>query len=92
MIRSFKNAALRKFWESSDVKRIPTDWASKIELILDTLDAATAPEDLAIPGLRFHGYAEGTRPRFAVMASAAWRVSFSWREGDAHDVDLEEVN
>jgi proteic killer suppression protein len=92
MIRSFRNAALRRFWESSNVGRIPTDWASNVELILDMLDAATAPEDMAIPGLRFHGYAEGTKPRFAVMASRAWRVSFSWREGDAHDVDLEEVN
>jgi proteic killer suppression protein len=92
MIRSFKNVALRKFWERSGVERIPTDWVSKIEQILDILNAATAPEDLAIPGLRFHGYAEGTKPRFGVMASEAWRLSFSWKEGDAHDVDLEEIN
>lgn len=92
MIRSFRNAALRKFWERSEVERVPTDWVSKIEQILDILDAATAPEDLAIPGLGFHGYAEGTTPRFGVMASRAWRLSFSWKEGDAHEVDLEEIN
>ncbi len=92
MIRSFRNVALRKFWETSDTKRIPTDWAGRIEQILDILDAATAPEDLAIPGLGFHGYAEETKPRFGVMASGAWRLSFSWKEGDAHDVDLEEIN
>jgi proteic killer suppression protein len=92
MIRSFRNRPLQRFWERGDVDRIPTDWAAKIEQILDLLEAATAPEDLAIPGLRFHGYPEGTKGRFGVMVSVAWRVSFSWQEGDAIDVDLEEIS
>ena len=92
MIRSFRNRGLGEFWERGDVERIPTDWTAKIELVLDMLDAAEAPEDLAIPGLEFHGYPEGTQGRFGVMASRAWRLSFAWRNGDAVDVDLEEIN
>lgn len=92
MIKSFRSGALQAFWENSDVERIPTDWVKRIEHVLDILDAATAPEDLAIPGLRFHGFPEGTKPRFGVMASKAWRISFSWSQGDAHAVDLDEVH
>lgn len=47
---------------------------------------------MAIPGLRFHGFAEGTKPRFAVMASKAWRISFAWKQGNAYDVDLDEIH
>lgn len=92
MIRSFRNSGLQQFWERSDIERIPTDWSDRIAQVLDILDAATTPEDVAIPGLRFHAYPDGTQPRFAVMVSAAWRLSFAWQRGDAIDVDLEEVH
>lgn len=92
MIKSFRSPALQAFWENSSVERIPTDWVKRIEQVLDMLDAASAPEDLAIPGLRFHSYAERTKPRFAVMASKAWRISFSWKQGNAYDVELDEVH
>ena len=92
MIRSFRSAALQAFWERSEVDRIPTDWVRRIELILSVLDAAGAPEDLAIPGLSSHSFSEGSKPRYGVMASEAWRISFSWREGAAHDVHLDEIH
>ena len=56
------------------------------------LAAADEPEDLAIPGMNFHAYPEGAQGRFAVMVSKAWRLSFAWREGEAIDVDLEDVH
>lgn len=92
MIVSFRNEALRRFWESSSTERIPTDWAKKILQALDMLDAASSPEDMAIPGFDFHGFAEGTKPRYGVMASKVWRISFTWKQGDAHDVDLDEIH
>ncbi|MGD9868530.1 MAG: type II toxin-antitoxin system RelE/ParE family toxin [Hyphomicrobiales bacterium] len=91
MIRSFRTRGLQQFWERSDVERIPTDWAERISQILDMLDAAAAPEDLAIPGLEFRAYAEGRQPRFGVMVSRAWRLSFAWERGDAIAVSLEEI-
>lgn len=92
MIKSFRSTALQAFWESSNVQRVPTDWVQRIEQVLDILGAASMPEDLAIPGLRFHSYTEGTKPRYAVMASKGWRISFSWSQGNAHDVDLDEIH
>lgn len=91
MIRSFRNRGLQKFWESSDVERIPTDWARRIATILDMLDAAGEPEDTFVAGFGFHAYLDERQPRFGLMVSTAWRLSFAWERGDAIDVDLEEV-
>jgi len=91
MIRSFRNRGLRTFWERSEIERIPTDWANRIAQILDILDAATKPQDLVVPGLRFHIIRDEDEPRYGVMVSNAWRISYAWSRGDAIDVDLEEV-
>jgi proteic killer suppression protein len=38
----------------SNYKGIPAQYASKIERILDRLDAAKEPEDMDLPGYKFH--------------------------------------
>lgn len=91
MIRSFRNRGLQRYWEHSDVERIPTDWARRIAAILDMLDVAEEPEDMAVPGFGFHAYPDDRQPRFGIMVSVAWRLSFAWKNGDAIDVDLEET-
>lgn len=91
MIQSFRNKGLQHFWEQSDVERIPTDWARRIAHVLDILDAAAIPEDVAIPGQGFHACPEGGEARFGVMVSQAWRLSFAWDKGDAVNIDLEEI-
>lgn len=91
MIRSFRNKGLQNFWESSDTERVPTDWVRRITHVLDLLDAAEIPEDVALPGLDFHSCPEGGQGRFGVMVSKAWRISFAWKNGEAIDIDLEEI-
>ena len=91
MIRSFRNTALKKFWEKGSVQSIPTDWTARIEMFLDLLEKARSPEDMALPGL-FYGYPEGTKGRYAVRVSKGWRLTFGWMNGEAVDVDLEEVH
>ncbi len=91
MIRSFRNGPLRKFWERGEVRSIPTDWTGRIEMLLDLLDKARAPEDMALPGM-FYGYPEGTKGRFAVQVSKGWRLTFGWKNGEPIEVDLEEVH
>jgi proteic killer suppression protein len=91
MIRSFWSNALRKFWERGEVRSVPTDWTEKIEKLLDLLDKARAPEDMALPGL-FYSYPEGTKGRFAIHVSKGWRLTFGWKNGEAVEVDLEELH
>ncbi|HWJ75272.1 MAG TPA: type II toxin-antitoxin system RelE/ParE family toxin [Kaistia sp.] len=92
MIRSFRSKALRRFAEAGDMSRLSVPNAGRIRRILALLDAARLPEDLNLPGFRFHGLKGDARGRFAVDASGNWRVTFGWDGEDAIDVDLEDYH
>ena len=50
------------------------------------------PEDMNLPGFRFHALVGRDRGRYAVSASGNWRITFNWIEGEAVDVDLEDYH
>ena len=54
MIKSIKHRGLRLLFEEGDRSRIRADLVAKAERFLDALDAAAAPEDVALPGYRLH--------------------------------------
>jgi toxin HigB-1 len=60
--------------------------------ILRALDDASRPEDMNLPGFRFHPLAGRDKGRYAVSASGNWRTTFVWIEGDATHVDLEDYH
>lgn len=91
MIRSFRSKALRLFSEKGDGSRLPVQNHGRIARILALLDAATKPDDLNLPGLRFHGL-QGKPKRYAVDASGNYRVTYGWEESDAIEVDLQDYH
>jgi toxin HigB-1 len=60
--------------------------------ILRALDDASRPEDMNLPGFRFHGLVGSDKGRYAVNASGNWRITFGWSDGEATDVDLEDYH
>jgi proteic killer suppression protein len=92
MIRSFRSKALRRFAERGDASKLSVQNPDRIRRILGRLDAAMKPEDMDLPGFRFHGLKGKDRGRYAVDASGNWRVTFGWLDGDAVDVDLEDYH
>jgi len=91
MIRSFRSKALRLFAERGDASKLSVPNTDRIRRILARLDASTKPEDMNLPGFRFHGL-QGNPKRYAINASGNWRVTFGWEDGDAIDVDLEDYH
>lgn len=91
MIRSFRSRPLRRFAEQGDTSKLSVQNPDRIRRILARLDAATAPGDMDLPGLRFHAL-KGEPRRYAVWASENWRITFAWAEGEAVDVDLEDYH
>jgi len=61
-------------------------------MILDRLDAAKAPRDLALPGMDFHPLKGKDKGRYAVTVSGNWRITFAFDGEDAIDVDLEDYH
>lgn len=60
--------------------------------MLDRLDAAIRPEDMNLPGYRFHGLKGDRKGTYAVSVSGNWRITFRFEKGDAVDVDLEDYH
>ncbi|HWM31938.1 MAG TPA: type II toxin-antitoxin system RelE/ParE family toxin [Methyloceanibacter sp.] len=92
MIRSFRSKALRRFAERGDASKLSVQNPDRIRRILARLDAAMKPEDMNLPGLRFHGLKGKDKGRYAVDVSGNWRITFGWLDGDAIDVDLEDYH
>ena len=91
MIRSFRSKALRRFAERGDASKLSVPNVRRVAIILAHLGGAVSPEDMNLPGYRFHGL-KGDRRRYAVDASGNWRITFGWDGKDAVDVDLEDYH
>tara|TARA_R100001244_G_scaffold44182_15_gene40093 strand:- start:3080 stop:3358 length:279 start_codon:yes stop_codon:yes gene_type:complete len=92
MIRSFRSKALRRLAERGDASKLSVPNVRRVETILARLDGAVSPEDMNLPGYRFHGLKGRDRGRYAVDASGNWRITFGWDGKDAVDVDLEDYH
>ncbi|MGH8320472.1 MAG: type II toxin-antitoxin system RelE/ParE family toxin [Gammaproteobacteria bacterium] len=92
MIRSFRHRGLERFFTRSDYRGIPAQFAQRLERMLDRLDAAVRPEDMHLPGYRFHRLQGKRRGAYAVDVSGNWRLTFRFDGKDAVHVDLEDYH
>ena len=92
MIRSIRHKGLLRFWTRSDASGLRPDWVAKVERLLEALDLARKPQDMAIIGAGFHALRGDLRGRYAMSVSRNWRLTFGWDGEDAIDVDLEDYH
>ena len=92
VIRSFRSKGMRRFAERGDPSRLSVQNVDRVRRILLALNAARSPEQINVPGLRFHPLKGEDKGRYAVDASGNWRVTFAWDGEDAVDVDLEDYH
>ena len=78
--------------EQGDASKLSVPNVTRIEVILNRLNAATRPEQMNAPGLRFHTLKGREKGRYAVDASGNWRITFAWDGEDAVEVDLEDYH
>jgi proteic killer suppression protein len=92
MIISFKSRALQRYWEKDDGRKLPAARLERIAMILDRLDAATAPRDLDLQGLKFHPLTGDQTGRYSVQVTANWRITFAFDGENAVSVDFEDYH
>jgi proteic killer suppression protein len=91
VIRSFRSKALRLFAEKGDPSKLSVPRSSeRIRRILAALNAAQRPEDMDIPGNKFHALKGDRKGDYAVWVTGNWRITFAWDDRDAVNVDLED--
>jgi proteic killer suppression protein len=53
---------------------------------------AETPEELDLPTFHFHALTGDRRGQFSVTVRANWRITFTFRQGGACDVNLEDYH
>ncbi len=88
MIKTFRDKQLAQLWAGTRSKIDPR-FHKRIEERLDALDAATRPEDMNIPGYKFHGL-QGAPKRYSIHVNGPWCLTFEFVDGAAINVDFEQ--
>ena len=89
MIRSWRNSAARKVWEGQQLNQFRgLDYEATVRLLL-ALNAATALSDLGpFRRVGLHKLKGNRSGQWAMRVNDRWRICFSFRRGDAFDVEI----
>lgn len=91
-ITTFRHKGLRRFFETGSTAGIQAKHAKRLRLILGRLNVATSPRDMDLPGLDLHPLQANRAGTWAVKVSGNWRVTFTFDEKDADQVDYEDYH
>lgn len=92
MIRSFRHKGIETFFRTGSVKGIQASHAGKLRLQLGMLDKAQGPQDMDAPGWKLHPLKGKLKDHWAIWVSGNWRLTFTFRNGDAELVDYQDYH
>jgi toxin HigB-1 len=92
MIRSFRHKGLRQYAETGSAAKLRADQVNRIAKILRLLMDAAAPDQVNVPGFKFHRLKGTEKGRYSVWVTGNYRITFGWNGKDAVDVDLEDYH
>ncbi len=88
MIRSFRDRRTAAFAAGERVKEFHA-FAKQAQRRLVILNAAERIEDLMmLPSNRFEALRGTRQGQFSIRINEQWRICFTFREGDAFDVEI----
>ena len=89
MIQSFRDKETGKLFRRERNKALPHDLQRVALRKLVQLDAATTLDDLKVPpGNRLEALAADRKGQHSIRVNDQWRVSFVWKDGHAHEVEI----
>ena len=91
-IKSFRHKGLEQFFASGTKRGIQARHDDRLRLILGTLNAATNPQDMNLPGLGLHELQGARKGTWAVKVSGNWRVTFGFAGKDAERADYDDYH
>jgi len=89
VIKSFGHKGLAELFETGNGRQVQPKHLKRLTLILTALNAATAPGQMAMPGMRYHPLKGG---RHSVWVDENYRVTFRFEGGHAYEVDYEDYH
>ena len=92
MIGSFRHNGVERFFRSSSRAGIQVAHAPRPARQLSSLDAATRPEDMNLPGWDWLLLKGGLSGHWSVSVNGNWRLTFAIENGDAVLVDYQDYH
>ena len=89
MIKSWANRTSQRFSEQVKVSKFRGLDIEAAEELLAALDAATSLKDLSpLKSVGLHKLTGDRKGQWAMSVNGPWRICFSFRKGDAYDVEI----
>lgn len=92
MIKTFRHKGLKELFESGRSRAVAAKLIRRSKRQLDILNHAQTVHDLNLPGYRLHELKGTRRGTWSITVSGNWRITFSFSESCAYDVDLEDYH
>lgn len=74
---------MRNFYETGTTAGIMAKHARRLKVLLQPLDAASAPEQMNLPGFGFHSLKGKLKGFYSVTVNGNWRLIFQFEGEDA---------
>ncbi|MGA3162294.1 MAG: type II toxin-antitoxin system RelE/ParE family toxin [Terracidiphilus sp.] len=89
MIAGFRDADTERLWTTGWCKRLPSQLNRQGLKKLYILNAALRLENLMVPpGNRLERLRGDREGRHSIRINDRYRISFIWRDGNAHEVEV----
>jgi len=89
MIKTFADRRTQDLYSKGAAKRFSPNVAGRAARKLEYLDLATRLDDLKVPrGNRLHALSGDRDGQHAISINDQWRICFSFKSGDAYDVEV----
>ena len=89
MIASFRDGDTEKLWQTGKSRRLPPDLHRRAFKKLAILNAAVALANLTVPPGNHLEALRGSRSgQHSIRINDQYRVCFTWRDGNAFEVEI----
>jgi toxin HigB-1 len=92
MIQTFKIKALEKLFKEGNAKGIPKELEKKMRVRLEVIDTATMIDEINLPGYRLHELKGDRQGTWSIKVSGNWRITFTFNDNNAYDIDFEDYH
>lgn len=92
MIKSFRHKGLERFFREGSKAGIQPKHEKRLRLQLARLDGASGPEDMNLPGWKWHALKGDLAGHWSVWVDENWRLTFTFDAGDADLVEYRDYH
>lgn len=93
MIRNIGDRETELVWRGVRSRKLPPEIQQTARRKLRQLHNVSAPTELAVPrGNRLEELKGERKGTYSIRINDQWRITFRWRDGDAHDVRIEDYH